>query len=232
MQLWQMDVMGGVLLDDDTELKVVTGVDDHSRFCIAAGLVRATSKAVLIGPWTGSGPGCTAGTPVPKMWTVPTVGGNTCRQALAASPDRTEAIPTAEATITTARPATKARGARRFSALCGNNACPVARRVHDAHPTVDARGRPSRRGAREPISTVPQWIETTLCLERSAGRPYTRSGVNAMVAEIFGLDGAVVAVIAVAVLFGAKRLPEMARSIGRAQGELKKGVREGHAEDL
>jgi transposase InsO family protein len=47
MQLWQMDVMGGVLLDDDTELKIVTGVDDHSRFCIAAGLVRrATSKAV------------------------------------------------------------------------------------------------------------------------------------------------------------------------------------------
>jgi len=47
MQLWQMDVMGGVMLDDGTELKVVTGVDDHSRFCIAAGLVRrATSKAV------------------------------------------------------------------------------------------------------------------------------------------------------------------------------------------
>jgi transposase InsO family protein len=47
MQLWQMDVMGGVFLDDGTELKVVTGVDDHSRYCIAAGLVtRATSKAV------------------------------------------------------------------------------------------------------------------------------------------------------------------------------------------
>jgi len=30
MQLWQMDVMGGVLLDDGTELKIVTGVDDHS----------------------------------------------------------------------------------------------------------------------------------------------------------------------------------------------------------
>jgi sec-independent protein translocase protein TatA len=52
-----------------------------------------------------------------------------------------------------------------------------------------------------------------------------------MVAEIFGLDGAVVAVIAVAVLFGAKRLPEMARSIGRAEGEFEKGVREGHVED-
>lgn len=47
MQLWQMDVMGGVMLDDGTDLKVVTGVDDHSRFCVAAGLVvRATAKAV------------------------------------------------------------------------------------------------------------------------------------------------------------------------------------------
>ena len=47
MELWQMDVMGGVELADGSELKVVTGVDDHSRFCIAAGLVtRATSKAV------------------------------------------------------------------------------------------------------------------------------------------------------------------------------------------
>ncbi len=47
MQLWQMDVMGGVELDEGTELKIVTGVDDHSRFCVAAGLVgRATSKAV------------------------------------------------------------------------------------------------------------------------------------------------------------------------------------------
>lgn len=47
MELWQMDVMGGVELEDGTELKVVTGIDDHSRFCIAVGLVRrATSKAV------------------------------------------------------------------------------------------------------------------------------------------------------------------------------------------
>jgi transposase InsO family protein len=47
MQLWQMDVMAGVLLDDGADLKVVTGVDDHSRFCVAAGLVRrATARAV------------------------------------------------------------------------------------------------------------------------------------------------------------------------------------------
>jgi transposase InsO family protein len=47
MQLWQMDVMSGVELDNGTELKIVTGIDDHSRFCVAAGLVpRAISKAV------------------------------------------------------------------------------------------------------------------------------------------------------------------------------------------
>lgn len=47
MQLWQMDVMGGVMLADGAELEVVTGVDDHSRSFIAAGLVmRATSKTV------------------------------------------------------------------------------------------------------------------------------------------------------------------------------------------
>jgi transposase InsO family protein len=47
MQLWQLDVMSGVLLDDGTDLKVVTGIDDHSRFCVAAGLIqRATARAV------------------------------------------------------------------------------------------------------------------------------------------------------------------------------------------
>src|SRR5438034_5631951 len=47
MELWQMDVMGGVLLEDGTECKVITGIDDHSRFCVAAGLVtRAISKAM------------------------------------------------------------------------------------------------------------------------------------------------------------------------------------------
>lgn len=37
----------------------------------------------------------------------------------------------------------------------------------------------------------------------------------------------VVVAIAVAVIFGSKKIPEMARSIGRAQGEFKKGLREG-----
>jgi transposase len=47
MQLWQVDVMGGVILADGTELKAITGIDDHSRFCVMAKLVpRATARPV------------------------------------------------------------------------------------------------------------------------------------------------------------------------------------------
>jgi len=47
MELWQMDVMCGVWLVDGTELKVVTGIDDHSRFCVPARVVRrATARPV------------------------------------------------------------------------------------------------------------------------------------------------------------------------------------------
>jgi transposase InsO family protein len=47
MELWQMDVMGGVPLEDGTELKAITGIDDHSRFCVVAKLTfRATARPV------------------------------------------------------------------------------------------------------------------------------------------------------------------------------------------
>jgi transposase InsO family protein len=47
MELWQIDVMGGVMLHDGTELKAITGIDDHSRFCVIATLVhRATARPV------------------------------------------------------------------------------------------------------------------------------------------------------------------------------------------
>jgi transposase InsO family protein len=49
MALWQLDIVGGVFLADGTEVKVVTGVDDHSRFCvIASACVRATGRAVCL----------------------------------------------------------------------------------------------------------------------------------------------------------------------------------------
>jgi hypothetical protein len=42
-----MDVVGGVLLEDGTECKILTGIDDHSRFMVCAGImVRATARPV------------------------------------------------------------------------------------------------------------------------------------------------------------------------------------------
>jgi transposase InsO family protein len=47
MELWQLDIMGGIWLTDGRELKAVTGIDDHSRFCVAAGLIeRANAHSV------------------------------------------------------------------------------------------------------------------------------------------------------------------------------------------
>ncbi|MFD4407482.1 IS481 family transposase, partial [Nocardia sp. NPDC058499] len=47
MQLWQMDIMGGVFLADGRECKLVTGIDDCSRFIvIAAVLVQPSGRAV------------------------------------------------------------------------------------------------------------------------------------------------------------------------------------------
>jgi len=54
MQLWGIDIVGGIeLVDVRTgeirEAKLVTGVDDHSRFCVIASVVeRATSRAVCL----------------------------------------------------------------------------------------------------------------------------------------------------------------------------------------
>jgi len=38
-------------------------------------------------------------------------------------------------------------------------------------------------------------------------------------------------IILILVIFGAKRIPDMARSFGRAQGEFKKGIKEGQPDD-
>ena len=47
MELWQLDVVGGVLLGDGTQAKILTGVDDHSRFCVVGGIMtRAIARAV------------------------------------------------------------------------------------------------------------------------------------------------------------------------------------------
>ena len=38
-ELWQMDIVGGFLLADGTRAKALTGIDDHSRFCVSARLM-------------------------------------------------------------------------------------------------------------------------------------------------------------------------------------------------
>jgi transposase InsO family protein len=49
MDLWQMDVMGRVHLAGGVEVKVVTGIDDHSRFVVCAkAVMRATARPVCL----------------------------------------------------------------------------------------------------------------------------------------------------------------------------------------
>lgn len=50
MELWQMDVVGGFVLAGGAKVKVLTGVDDHSRFCVCAHvMVRESSRNVCDG---------------------------------------------------------------------------------------------------------------------------------------------------------------------------------------
>ena len=50
MELWQMDVVGGIGLTDGSTAKALTGLDDHSRFCVSARLMpRERTQAVCDG---------------------------------------------------------------------------------------------------------------------------------------------------------------------------------------
>jgi len=49
MELWQLDVTASAFLASATEVKIVTGVDDHSRFCVLArAVMRATARPVCL----------------------------------------------------------------------------------------------------------------------------------------------------------------------------------------
>ena len=47
-----------------------------------------------------------------------------------------------------------------------------------------------------------------------------------------GLMQILICVAIIALFFGAKKIPELARSIGKAKGEFKKGLAEGEKEDV
>ncbi|HEY1763035.1 MAG TPA: DDE-type integrase/transposase/recombinase [Acidimicrobiales bacterium] len=47
MELWQMGVVSRIYLNDGSQFHCITGIDDHSRFCVSATLdVHATAKPV------------------------------------------------------------------------------------------------------------------------------------------------------------------------------------------
>jgi transposase InsO family protein len=49
MELWQLDVTASAFLASGAEMKIVTGVDDHSRFCVLAkAAMRATARPVCL----------------------------------------------------------------------------------------------------------------------------------------------------------------------------------------
>lgn len=46
-----------------------------------------------------------------------------------------------------------------------------------------------------------------------------------------GIGQVLICIAIIAVLFGAKKIPELARSLGKAKGEFKKGLAEGERDD-
>jgi sec-independent protein translocase protein TatA len=48
-----------------------------------------------------------------------------------------------------------------------------------------------------------------------------------VLAEIFGMDGIIVVLVIVLVLFAGPQIPKLARSLGAAKGEFEKGLNDG-----
>jgi Sec-independent protein translocase protein TatA len=48
-----------------------------------------------------------------------------------------------------------------------------------------------------------------------------------MLAEIFGVDGVVVLIVVLALLFGGAAIPKLARNLGSAKNQFTKGLEEG-----
>jgi sec-independent protein translocase protein TatA len=58
-----------------------------------------------------------------------------------------------------------------------------------------------------------------------------RQVITGMLAEILGADGLIViAVVVIVLLFGGTKLPKLARGLGSASHEFKKGMEEGDAD--
>nr|WP_020512396.1 DDE-type integrase/transposase/recombinase [Actinoplanes globisporus] len=54
MHLWQLDLVGGIPLADGRECKMVTGIDDHSRFVVIAAVVAVPSGRAVCAAFTAA----------------------------------------------------------------------------------------------------------------------------------------------------------------------------------
>ncbi|MEV0705118.1 integrase core domain-containing protein [Saccharopolyspora sp. NPDC050389] len=54
MRLWQLDIVGGVPLADGRQCKLVTGIDDHSRFVVIAAVVAVPSARAVCAAFTAA----------------------------------------------------------------------------------------------------------------------------------------------------------------------------------
>ena len=54
MQLWQLDLVGGIFLADGRECKMVTGIDDHSRFIVIAAVVVVPNGRAVVEAFTAA----------------------------------------------------------------------------------------------------------------------------------------------------------------------------------
>ncbi|MEV4127184.1 IS481 family transposase [Nocardia sp. NPDC049707] len=54
MHLWQLDIVGGVPLADGRECKLLTGIDDHSRFMVVAAVLSAPSGRAVCEAFTAA----------------------------------------------------------------------------------------------------------------------------------------------------------------------------------
>lgn len=54
MQLWQLDITGQVMLASGREVKLITGVDDHSRYCVIAKVTEHASGRTVCGAFVAA----------------------------------------------------------------------------------------------------------------------------------------------------------------------------------
>ena len=54
MALWQLDLVGGVYLADGRECKLLSGIDDHSRYVVCAAVLAVPSGRAVANAFTAA----------------------------------------------------------------------------------------------------------------------------------------------------------------------------------